>query len=79
MNCTILPFNHLKVWDEILLNSIWGGGQDRPCLCFYLIVGRNLFYFELKLYVFVMTKAVSNRHICFIKAVLLLCKHGYFF
>ena len=26
-----------------------------------------------------MTKAVSNREICFIKAVLLLCEHGYFF
>ena len=25
-----------------------------------------------------MTKAVSNRDICFIKAVLLLCKHGHF-
>ena len=26
-----------------------------------------------------MTKAVSNREICFIKAVLLLCEHGHFF
>ena len=26
----------------------------------------------------VMTKAVSNREICFIKALLLLCKHGNF-
>ena len=26
-----------------------------------------------------MTKAVSNREICFIKAVLSLCKHGHFF
>ena len=25
-----------------------------------------------------MTKAVSNREICFIKAVLLLCEHGHF-
>ena len=28
---------------------------------------------------FVMTKAVYNRDICFIQAVLLLCKHGRFF
>ena len=26
-----------------------------------------------------MTKAVSNREICCVKAVLLLCKHGHFF
>ena len=35
-------------------------------------------YFELKLQAFVMTKAVSNREICFIKAVLLLCEQGTF-
>ena len=29
----------------------------------------DYFYFELKMYVFVMTKAVCNRYICFIKAV----------
>ena len=38
----------------------------------------NLFHFELKLKVFVMTKAVSNRDVCFIKAVFLLCEHGHF-
>ena len=31
---------------------------------------------ELKLEVCFMTKAVSNRDICFVKAVLLLCYHG---
>ena len=35
--------------------------------------------FKNEILVFVMTKAVSNRQICFIKALLLLCQHGYFF
>ena len=37
----------------------------------YLLVNLKNIYFELKLYVFVMHKAVANREICFIKAVLL--------
>ena len=35
---------------------------------------KNIFFY----FKFVMTKAVSNREICFIKAVSLLCEHGYF-
>ena len=47
---------------------------------FDLLIGIFLFfYFELKLLVFVMTKALSNGGICLIKAVLLLCEHGHFF
>ena len=39
----------------------------------------NIFYLELILYVFVMTKAVSNRKTCFyFKAVLLSCEHRHF-
>ena len=66
--------------------GVLGGGmewQDRSCPCLNLLVGQQfLFYFGLKLQVFVMTKGTIKqgycRVICFIKAVLLLCKHGHF-
>ena len=48
-------------------------------LCFDLLIGQQLnFYFELKLQALVMTKAVSNREISSIKAVVLYCDHGQF-
>ena len=46
-----------------------------PCLRFDLLIGQKIFVFLILNWNFVMTKAVSNREICFIKAVLLLCKH----
>ena len=45
-------------------------------LFFALTINKK--YFELKLYVIIMTKAVSNRDI-FIKAVLLWWEHSQFF
>ena len=44
---------------------VWGRGEDRPCLCFALPIGKKLvfYYFELKIYEFFMTKAVSNKDI----------------
>ena len=65
---------------KMLLDNI-GGRSIEPCLCVALLIGQNwnFFYFELKRLVFVMTKTVSNRDICFIKTVLLLCKRGHFF
>ena len=50
-----------------LKNPVLGeGGLNTPCICFYHLIGQQFdFYFELKLKVFVMTKAVSNRDICF--------------
>ena len=38
----------------------------------------SYYLYLLKLQVFVLTKAVSNRDICFIKAVLILREHGHF-
>ena len=49
---------------------MYGGGA---CLCFALLIGQKyvyFFYFKVKLKLFVMPKAESNRDICFIKAVL---------
>ena len=40
-----------------------------------MLLNSKVIYFKLKLWVFVMTKVVSNRDICFVKAVLLLCEH----
>ena len=46
----------------------------------HVLLDKNIFFlnFQLKLN-FVMTKAVSNREICFIKAVLSLRDNGHFF
>ena len=65
--------------DEIA-NCIWvklfgggGGGKlSNVSVLIYLLVKGIFFHFELKLEVYFKTKAVSNRIICFIKAVLLL-------
>ena len=51
---------------------VLGGGA---IYTMYLYLSKIIFYFELKLCVFVMTEAVSNKEIRSIKAVLLLCKH----
>ena len=58
------PYNHISVKYSL---AVLGGGAVKPCLCFDLIVG---YFFLLKHYVFLMIKAVSNRGICFIKALL---------
>ena len=60
---------------KILFNSFLGGGNSLHNVNFDLLIEQK---FKLKLKVFIMNKAVSNRDICFIKAVLLLCKHGHF-
>ena len=57
---------------------VFGGGHVSVLTS---LLGKSYFVtlnFELKLYLFVMTKAVSSRDICFIKAVLFLYEHGYF-
>ena len=62
----------LIVLGKILLDSIWGGGAFTTCLCFDLFISKkDFFYFELKLNVFVMTKAVSNEEICLLKSVII--------
>ena len=48
-----------------------------PCFTSFSVKSEFL-YFELKFKVFVMTKIVSNRGICFIKVVLSLCEYGQF-
>ena len=73
-----------KVLTSLNPNSIWvikyssivlgeGGGQSEHVfvLTFLFVIGHYWYIinFELKIDVFVMTKAASNRNICFIKAV----------
>ena len=57
----------------------YGRGQNTLYLYFDLLICQEYFFLNLHLKkVFVMTKAVLNREISFIRAVLLLCEHGHF-
>ena len=62
---------------------VWGWGLFKPYLCFDLLIGQELtsvlFLFIKTLGDFYDILVVSNREICFIKAVLSLCEHGHFF
>ena len=58
-----------KVLHMMLTLIVLRGRDFTPCICFDILISKK---------VFIMTKAVSNREICFIKAVLLQCKHGHF-
>ena len=67
----VSPFNLNSIglkYSLIELVGRGGGGWNTPRICLDLLIGQKLlFYLELTL---VMTKAVSNREICFIKTVL---------
>ena len=64
-----------------LVLSIGGRGRLYHISVLTSILVKKYFFssnFELNLQAFVITKAVSNREIYFIKAVLLLCEHRHF-
>ena len=61
--------NHVGVKYSLVTFGL-GEGQVEPFLFFALRTGKKK-YFELKHWIFFMTKAALNRDICFIKAVLL--------
>ena len=60
-----------QVNHAIFMDTLKGEGHSgHDCVLTSLLVKSDIsFYFELKLQVFFMTKVVSNRDICFIKAV----------
>ena len=59
--------------------NIIGGGNFYHVSVFTSLLVKKYFLKILNWDFFVMTKAVTNREICFIKAVLLLYEHGHFF
>ena len=66
INCSVLGLNPNSIGVEIGHVSVLTSLSVKS------------FFFELKLYVFFMTKAVSNQDIRFSKAVLCLREHGHF-
>ena len=76
-----LPNLTLKYWGKILFNSMGGGKIGHVSVLISLLANSYFFFFlnyKLMLDVFAISKAISNREICFTKAVLLLREHGYF-
>ena len=57
---------------------VWRGGEigSVSVLTSLLVKSFFYYYFELKPFLFFMTKAILNKDSCFIKAVLLLCAPG---
>ena len=70
--CDLINPNSIGV--KYHINSIRGGNFYNVSVLTYLLVKFFFFFFKLNLQVNIKAKAVSNRDICFIKAVLLWCK-----
>ena len=73
-------FNPISIWLKYSIIVLEGGKFNHVCVLtsllakkkFLQILNWNFRYLSCHI-----TKAVSNREICFIKAVLLLCEHGH--
>ena len=71
--------NSIGVKYSLIVLGGGGGYLHHVSVLTSLLVKKYFWKIGIETIVIVMTKAVSNREICLIKAVLLLCEHGHFF